>query len=117
MTDDDDGIRDEFVAVDPAHGTEAYEDRPEPGQAPAAGAAPEEAPHDGRASDAAPALFTAPDKLSSVVQAVLATPSADPKVRGLLAALTSGLGRRLVLQPMLDLLPPLDEPDEWDAWL
>jgi hypothetical protein len=64
-----------------------------------------------------PGSFTAPEKIASVAQAVLAAPSGDPKVAAVLAAIVSPLGRRFLLQPMLNLLPPVDEPAEWDLWL
>lgn len=60
--------------------------------------------------------FTAPEKITSVVRAVLARPG-EPKVRALVAVITSPLGERLLLRPMLALLPPLDQPGEWDEWL
>lgn len=100
----DDGLG--FDDVDPANGTEPYagEDHGETAAVPGAGASP------------GPDSFTAPEKISSVAQAVLAKP-AEPKVAALLAVITSPLGKRLLLQPMLALLPPLDAPAEWDAWL
>jgi hypothetical protein len=61
--------------------------------------------------------FTAPEKLASIAHAITSRPTRDPKVNALLAMLTSGLGRRLVLDRALELLPPLDQPDEWDQWL
>jgi hypothetical protein len=66
---------------------------------------------------AAEPAFSAPEKIAGVAQAVLAAPSGDPKVAGVLGAIMSPLGRRFLLQPMLNLLPPVDEPDEWDTWL
>lgn len=84
----------DFVEVDPANGTEPY-----------------------AADGAAAPLYTAPEKIASVVRVVLARPSADPKVGALLAVLTSPLGSRLLVRPMLALLPPMDEPDGWDDWL
>lgn len=90
--------------VDPANGTEPYRELEAP--VPIAGDAPAEV-----------VTFTAPEKIGEVVRAVLANPSTDPKMRGILSMLTSGLGRRLVVAPMLELLPPADAPEEWDAWL
>jgi hypothetical protein len=92
--------------VDPANGTEPYAGDQASGPESARAGAP----------DGAGEIFTAPDKIVSVVRAVLERP-AEPKVRGLLAVLTSPLGKRLLLDPMLALLPPLDEPAEWDEWL
>jgi hypothetical protein len=66
--------------------------------------------------DPEPEAFTAPEKITSVVRAVLARPG-EPKVRALLAVITSPLGDRLLLRPMLAMLPPLDQPGEWDEWL
>lgn len=64
-----------------------------------------------------PDLFTAPDKIVSVVQAMLAKPSPDPKVNAVLRVLQSRLARNVIVNPVLALLPPLDAPDDWDAYL
>lgn len=86
--------------VDPANGTERYDD----------GSA-------GTAAEPSSERFTAPDKIASVARAVLSRPSGDPKVSALLAVITSGLGRRMVLDPALSMLPPMDDPGAWDGWL
>lgn len=104
----------EFPDVDPANGTEVHHDS-DAGMV--AGESPSTPEADRVHETPAPEAFTAPEKLASVVHAVLATPSGDPKLQAALAALTSSLGRRLLVEPMLGLLPPLDQPDEWDAWL
>jgi hypothetical protein len=94
---------DDYVEVDPANGTEPVDDDLL-----------------GPTMDIdlpAAAVYTAPEKIAAVVQAVLANPTTDPKMRGLLGVLTSGLGRRMVLDPMMSMLPPMDAPEEWDMWL
>jgi len=93
----------EHVDVDPANGTEPYD--------PAS-----DLPADSQQDAGTSPAFTAPEKITSVVRAVLARPG-EPRVRTLLAVITSPLGDRLLLRPMLALLPPLDAADEWDAWL
>jgi hypothetical protein len=64
-----------------------------------------------------PEPFTAPEKITNVVRAVLAKPAANQTVGMLLGFLTNPFGQRLVVKPMLSLLPPLDDPEAWDAWL
>ena len=107
-------MSDQFVDVDPANGTEEVK---ESGAGMVAGEIPSPPAPTPVHETPAPDSFTAPEKIASVVQAVLASPGTDPKMRGLLAALTSGLGRRLLIAPMLEMLPSMDEPEEWDAWL
>jgi hypothetical protein len=92
----------EPVDVDPANGTEPYVEL-EHGDA--NGGAPE------------PERFTAPEKVVSVARAVAARPSADPKVSALVAVLNSRVGRSLITDRLLELLPPLDDPEEWDQFL
>jgi hypothetical protein len=99
--------------VDPANGTLPYVEDSGPTEPPPRDPGPEEVHRDGGPDPG----FTAPEKITSVVRAVLARPSGDPKVAALLAAMTSPIGRRWLVGPMLALLPPLDEPDEWDEWL
>lgn len=84
----------DFFDVDPANGSEPHFEPP-----------PSEL------------AFTAPEKISAVVREVLARPAADPKVGAILAVITSPIGDRFLLRPMLALLPPLDAAEEWDAWL
>jgi hypothetical protein len=93
----------EPVDVDPANGTEPYVEL-EHGDA--NGGAPE-----------LPERFTAPEKVVSVARAVAARPSSDPKVSALVAVLNSRVGRSLITDRLLELLPPLDDPEEWDAFL
>jgi hypothetical protein len=89
------------VDVDPANGSEPYVDLE---------------PRDANGS-APPVLFTAPDKIVSVARAVAARPGADPKVAALVSVLGSRVGRSLITDRLLELLPPLDDPDEWDELL
>jgi hypothetical protein len=89
-------VSDYFDEVDPANGTE---------------------PVNGNGIPPMPEAFTAPEKIGSVVGAVLDRPSPEPKVAALLAVIASPLGHRLLVRPMLALLPPLDQPGEWDEWL
>jgi hypothetical protein len=104
----------EHADVDPANGTLPHVEDSGPTEPPPRDPGPGEVHRDG-GPDADG--FTAPEKITSVVRAVLARPSDDPKVAALLAAITSPIGRRWLVAPMLALLPPLDEPDEWDEWL
>lgn len=91
--------------VDPANGTEPFVEL-EHGDA-----------NGGAPAEPAPERFTAPDKVVSVARAVAARPSADPKVSALVAVLGSRMGRALITDRLLELLPPLDDPDEWDQFL
>jgi hypothetical protein len=61
--------------------------------------------------------FTAPEKISSVVERVLSAPTAgDPKLAAAMRALRAG--RRFGLfGPLLALLPPADDPAQWDSFL
>jgi hypothetical protein len=93
--------------VDPANGTEPYTELPAESQQEAGTPADEQQPAD----------YTAPEKITSVARMVLARPAADAKVRALLGLITSPFGTRLLVQPMLALLPPLDDAAAWDEWL
>jgi hypothetical protein len=96
-------------------------DPPEPIEAPLTeqlSSAPKAAAdaHELSAAPSAAETFTSGEKVRSLLDVAFSSPTRDKRARAAISAIKTAQRFRL-LNPIIDIFPPLDDPQAWDEWI